>query len=771
MSASSDLTKEQMQELAGVFRSEAVEHIKALAEVLFSLEEGGGDVSALLNRAFREAHSLKGSAATLGFDRVAVLTHRFEDALGALKKDVSRITDKVLDLLLETLETVRASVEYGMPGDAILSPREEVALEKLDDLFPRKSKTSIPAEVAPKVAEKQGADITEAKPSPNAPPSPPVPSVQPAPVAAGRVQGKPSEAPAKPRQDFIRVAQDRLDAVIARFGELFETSIQIESVGHDFRLNVAEANQMTERLAAVLLALEGTQYEGDLMEVLDHARNLLIMLRATAKRFEQEERTLSKLIQRTQESVGEIRMAAISTIFVSIRSQVREVAKLTGKQVDLEFDGGEYAVDRTVLEAIEDPLGHILRNAIDHGIESRPERRGAGKSEIGRIRIFARHTGDAVELTIADDGRGIDPEKIRQSLVDKNKVGANQAKDMSQEQLYDYLFEAGFSTQKGVSKVSGRGVGLDVVKFTVERFGGEVRLSSVKGRGTEITLRLPLAMSTLRCLLVRTAGRVLALPAANIEKVLVLSARDLKVMGGGRVIHYRDTNVPISALSDILELSRDKQGDSLELAKFAAIVRFGDRRFAFGVEELLEYSQLVLKPLGDLLARVPNISGLSLLGTGELALVLNPADLIRSAGGVTSEQARVRFGDGDKKPTSVTILTADDSIATRTLIKTLLESEGYRVITATDGLQALTALSNNAVDLVISDVQMPNMSGFELTRAIKSRPNLSHLPVVLVTSLGSEEDIAQGLAAGADAHIIKKELTRSELLRTINQLL
>ncbi|MCK9459093.1 MAG: hybrid sensor histidine kinase/response regulator [Proteobacteria bacterium] len=749
MGANSDLTKEQMEQLAVVFRSEALEHIKALAEVLFTLEEGGGDPTALLGRAFREAHSLKGSAATLGFERAAAITHRFEDALGVMQKDHGRIENPVLDVLLETLETVRASVAGSSPGDAVLSPREERALERIEAFFPRR-KASVPP------LEPTGRGASAAAPA----------RAEGVPAAADEQKGQ-----ARPGPEFVRVAQDRLDAVFARFGELFETSIQIESLGHDMRLNAHEAMQMAERLTSLQLRLEGSPHEGEVMEVLDHARNLLVMLRASAKRFEQEERALSKLIHRTQESVGEIRMAPVSAIFVSIRGQIREAEKLTGKRVDLELDGGEYAVDRSVLDAVEDPIGHILRNAIDHGIEAPAERRAAGKPETGRITVSARHTGDAVELSISDDGRGIDAGRIRAALVERGRVGAEQARDLSEDQLYDYLFEAGFSTREGVSKVSGRGVGLDVVKFTVERLGGEVRLSSGAGTGTVITMRLPLAMSTLRCLLVRTAGRVLAIPAANIEKVLVLDRKEIGVIGGGQVIVYRDLNIPISALSRILELSRDGDADPLATSQFAAIVRFGDRRFAFGVEELLEYSQLVLKPLGDLLERVPNVSGLSLFGTGELALVLNPADLIRSAGGLTAEQANASLSEGRDRPSTVTILAVDDSIATRTLLKTLLESAGYRVLTAVDGLQALNVLAGNRVDLVISDVQMPNMNGFELTSAIKSRPNLSRLPVVLVTSLGSDEDMAAGLAAGADAHIVKKQLTRGELMKTINQLL
>lgn len=741
MSADNDLSKEQMKQLAAVFRAEALEHVKSLAEILFSLEEDTSDVPGKLSVAFRDAHSLKGSAGTLGFERVATMTHRFEDVLGAIRDGKASFDEKVLDNLLQTLELIRNAVVSSMPGESKFTEDENKALQALqtmltEGLTPVRTRSSIPA-------------------TPSSHP--------PSPTEANAEAGR--------RKEFIRVAEDRIDDVIARFGELFETGIQLESIGYSLDRDSREADRLSSSISSLLQKLDGTEHEAEAMELHDLARNLVIMLRDSTKRFDLEERQLNKLIQRTQEGLREIRMAPISMMFVTIRGQVREASRMTGKKVDLRLSGGEYTVDRTVLDAIEEPLIHIIRNAIDHGIELPEQRTAAGKNERGTLSIMARHTGDSVELTIADDGKGIDGEAVRRALIGKFGFSEAQVADMSDDQLLDYLFESGVTTQDNVTAISGRGVGLDVVKHTVEKLGGEVRMNSLPGQGTEIAIRLPLTMSTIRCLLVKCSGRSLAVPSSNVEKVLVLRSRDIKHIGGGDVIDFEDQSVPISPLEDILYPGAEESSVRLAASRFAAIVRFGDRRFAFGIEEISEYAQLVLKPLGDLLERVPNISGLSLLGTGEMTLILNPADLIRSAGGITARSSTQTLQTASESKSQTTILVVDDSIATRTLEKTLLESAGFRVVTASDGLQGLNMLAEHEVDLVISDVQMPNMDGFELTRTIKSRAGLSHLPVILITSLGSNEDIAAGMASGADAHIVKKELTRSELVKTINQLL
>ncbi|MCU0661625.1 MAG: Hpt domain-containing protein [Myxococcota bacterium] len=771
------LPQDQLAKLAEIFRMEAIEHIKILAQTFFSMEENpGGNHGEMLTNAFRAAHSLKGSASTLGFDGIATIGHKLEDVLDALRGQRLKVERPVIDALLRALDAIRQTVTTPETLASELSASDEQIAKELEKLASGSPKAaaiavdtaSAPSSPTPASPKPGSAAVAPVRQEPAKPQSPAPASPPPSNGGAGGARG--GEV-AQQQETFIRIAESKVDSVIALVGELFEANLQIEAVEGDLRLSLQSSMELAEMLGALQWQLQGTGYEEELYPLSERAQSLSIHLRTSAKKFEQDERNLAKLIGSAQEELRKIRLAPVSTIFVTIRRQVREVAKVTGRKVELYLGGGEYAVDRKVLEAIEDPMVHSLRNAIDHGIEPPEERRAAGKPEVGRVSVVARHTGDAVELTIADDGRGIDPEKVREALIDRKRLTTEQAANLTGDQILDYLFESGFSTHKGVTQVSGRGVGLDVVKFTVERLGGEVRLESRLGEGTAITMRLPLAMSTVRCLLVRVAGRMMAVPASNVEKVIVPTREMLKYVGGAEVIEFDGQNVPMGSLAELLELSSGVAEFSQD-SRVVIMVRFGERRFAFVIEELVEYTQLILKPLGDLLERVPNISGLSVLGTGELTLVLNPADLVRNAGGVRREAVRPIFTAPEVETADVTtILVVDDSIATRTLEKTLLESAGFNVLTASDGYKALDVLATHRVHLVLSDVQMPNMGGIELTRTIKSRPNMQHLPVVLVTSLGSDEDKSHGMAAGADAYIVKKELTQSELINTINQLL
>ncbi|MDJ0762268.1 MAG: Hpt domain-containing protein [Myxococcota bacterium] len=763
-----ELGSSQMDQLTGVFRSEALEHIKTLSEVLFTLEEGKTDSGELLTRAFREAHSMKGSAGTLGFARVEAVTHRLEDVFGQLSRGARQVTPKDVDLLLTALDVIRTSIENSVSGDDQLTKEESETAQALNALAKDLAKASGKDDKA----SVERVDLTPEKQDPAPPKTEPQSTTNKAPASK---KSTPSQDPSaraaqKPKDEFIRIAESKIDSVIALVSELFEANMQLESLVHELNGFCNVANELSSAFGTLMREFEGTEYETELHGTIEKARNLNIQLRMTTTRFERDERQISKLIQSSQEELRKIRMAPVSSLFVMIRRQVREASKVTGKKLELFLGGGEYAVDRKVLDAIEEPLVHILRNAASHGIESADQRKEAQKSETARISVVARHTGDAVEITVADDGRGIDPESIRKSLREKRGLTADQVEKFTTDQLLDYLFESGFSTQKGVTKISGRGVGLDVVKYTVERLGGEVRLESEVGVGTAITLRLPLAMSTIRCLLLRVAGRVLAIPASNVEKVIIPSSEDLKLIGSSEVILYGGQNVPLGSLGSLLGLASDTS-TAVDANRMVAIISFGERRYAFRIDELIEYTQLILKPLGDLLGRVPNISGISLLGTGDVAIVLNPADLVRAAGGVRKESDKQLLPELSETVETTRVLVVDDSIATRTLEKTLLESAGFMVLTASDGYKALDTLSTNRFDIVLSDIQMPNMDGFELARTIKSRAQFSHLPVILISSLGSDEDKARGLAAGADAYIVKRELTQQELVETINQLL
>ncbi len=751
-----DLPSDQMSYLMSVFRTEAGEHIKSLAELLFNLEEGSGDASETLVKAFREAHSLKGSSGTIGFERVATVTHALEDVFGALQKSPESTTPKVIDVLLDTIDVIRRSIKEASIGDASLSTKEAATVEVLKDLVAslraKESQAPVVSSIAPPIA-------------------PPISRADDIKVSESPPKDRPSIKEVQPRDNFIRVSEESIANLIAQVGELFEAHLYLTSTTSDLKQLDNAVGDLLKGVSQWRQRLDtDTKKDTEAEAIHDRIRGLRIQLAQITKTFSRDERQFSKLIQNSQEALRKIRLAPVSTIFVMIRRQVREICRLTNKRVELFLDGGEYAVDRTVLEAIEDPLIHLLRNAVDHGIEHPEQRIKAGKSEKGRISVVARHIGDAVELSISDDGQGIDPEKVRAALKKKKRMKEHEVESMSKDELFDYLFESGVSTQSDVSKISGRGVGLDVVKYTMERLGGEVRLNSQMGRGTEFNLRLPLSMSTLRCLLFKVSGRIMAIPASNIEKVILGTDSETKQIGGGDVITFKGVNIPMGSLSDLLHLSATDMSQKTE-NRIIVIISFGERRFSFQVDDIIEYAQIILRPLGDLLERVSYISGITLLGTGELALVLNPSDLVRAAGSTYSKRTMSLSDNLDETSTSARILVVDDSMATRTLEKTLLESAGYTVLTASDGYKALDVINTDKIDIVITDIQMPNMNGLELTRTLKTQYRFLQLPVVLVSSLGSDEDKARGLDIGADAYIVKRELSQKELVDTIEQLL
>jgi two-component system chemotaxis sensor kinase CheA len=756
-----DIPSEQMSYLMSVFRTEAAEHVKSLAEMLFNLEEGRGDVTQMLVKAFREAHSLKGSSGTIGFERVATVTHALEDVFGALQKSPKETTPEVVDVLLDTIDVIRRSVKEGVIGDASLSTKEANIVKALKRLVEDITSRQV-----------QPASAVESSLPPEPTSRSATPSIKPASASSDAPQERPSIAEFPSREaSFIRVSEESISNLIAQVGELFEAHLYLMSATRELDRLETNVNGLYKAAAdwreGVSVAVDQDAAADALVEQI---RGLKTQLAEITKNFARDERQFSKLIQNSQEALRKIRLALVSTIFVMIRRQVREICRLTGKRVELFLDGGEYTVDRKVLEAIEDPLIHILRNAVDHGIEDAEGRKRAGKNEKGRISVVARHIGDAVELVIADDGAGIDPEKVRKSLKKKKLMRDSEIDSMTRDELFDCLFESGVTTQSDVSKISGRGVGLDVVKHTMERLGGEVRLDSHVGKGTVFSLRLPLSMSTLRCLLTRVSGRIMAIPASNVEKVLIQGEEDVKEIGGGYVITYKGQNVPLGSLSDLLHLARPSP-ISRQNTRIVTIISFGERRFAFTIDDIVEYAQVILRPLGDLLERVPYVSGISLLGTGELALVLNPSDLVRASGSAYIKRTREQDSDKSFQKYAACILVVDDSMATRTLEKSLLESAGYNVVTASDGYKALEVLNDKKIDLIITDIQMPNMNGLDLTRTVKTQYRFLQLPVILVSALGSDEDKARGLEIGADAYIVKKELSQKELVDTIEQLL
>jgi two-component system chemotaxis sensor kinase CheA len=441
-----------------------------------------------------------------------------------------------------------------------------------------------------------------------------------------------------------------------------------------------------------------------------------------------------------------MRTLPLSSIVTPLPRAVRDLAAEAGKQVELVIGGAETELDRAILEGLSELLVHLLRNAIAHGIEAPQERERAGKAPRGRVELLAEQRGGIIEITVADDGRGVSAE----TLAEAHRMGS----------LTEVLTQPGFSTAREVSGISGRGVGLDAVKAKVEAFGGSIEVLSSPDDGMRVILRLPLALALIEVLLVESAGNVYGLPLASVEEALSLG--ETLSLAGQPAIEVRGRSIVLAGLADLLGATPPPPAPRAPAVVLAA----SGKRIAVTCDALLGEEEVVVKPLGPLLASLSLYLGAAILGDGRIALLVDPAVLMRAA-------ARRRAGatHADAETSAPKVLVVEDSLTIRELQRSILEAAGYRVQTARHGRDALTYIDrDDAIDLVVTDVEMPEMNGIELTETIRAHATRSALPVVIVTSLGDEGDQRRGIEAGADAYMVKREFDQHDLLETVERL-
>jgi two-component system chemotaxis sensor kinase CheA len=470
-----------------------------------------------------------------------------------------------------------------------------------------------------------------------------------------------------------------------------------------------------------------------------------------------------------QDGIRQVRMLPFHTILGGFRRMVRDLSRELDKDVNLEESGTEIELDKKVLEEIRDPLMHLLRNAIAHGIETPEEREALRKPRQGTVTLEISHQGNLVKITVADDGRGLDLEAVRKAAIKARVMDRAELEALPEEQLSRLILLPGITTSKKITGLSGRGVGMDVVRQKIDNLHGGIDIDSQPGEGASFQLTVPVSLATTHGLLVQVQDETYALPLASVEKIISVSVDDVQTVSGREMIAFNDVPIALVRLDEVLEYSQP----ALEMLEvmIGVVLKSGATRIAFVVDDLLGEQEMVVKRLGRQLTHVRNVSGATLLGTGQVVIILNPQELVRSA-----QKANIQAGPIFALPTTddgpaSTILVVDDSITTRTLEKNILEAAGYKVITAIDGIEAVTYLRSNGCDLVVSDIQMPRMNGFELTQTVKSSDDLGHLPLILVTSLESQDDRERGLEAGADAYIVKSAFDQDDLLATIRQLL
>ncbi|HIK36988.1 MAG TPA: hybrid sensor histidine kinase/response regulator [Geminocystis sp. M7585_C2015_104] len=562
--------------------------------------------------------------------------------------------------------------------------------------------------------------------------------------------------------DTIRVPTQYLDALMIHTGEL---RVAKTSLAH-----------IEERIKDLKTIWEGWKKGGGQKGVWARLDELVSLLQTS---IAENNSRLETICRELDDKVRTLRLLPLSTIFLLFPRVVRDLAAEQGKQVEFVMEGGELTVDKQILEDMKDPLLHLLRNAVDHGIETPAERQEKGKNPVGRVWLKATATGSNVVIEVGDDGRGLDLDKIRQTALKRKLYTAEQLAQMTPQQLRALIFLPGFSTRSFVTEISGRGVGLDVLRNNVEKLKGNISLESSPGGGTVFRITVPSTVSSLNVMLFEVQGIVHALPTDAIVQTLLIKPEEIYTLEGRPTISVGGQPVTLVKMADLLQLpatvaSNQKQKRRTQqqaTLKKAIILQVEGEMMAFEVDDCKQVLDVVVKPQSRLLKRVRNVTGATILGNGDVCIILNPHDLVKSVRHTTTPLTPVVSEEAPRERKPV-VLLVEDSIAVRTQEKRILEKAGYEVVIAVDGVDGYNKLlSGLQVDAIISDIEMPNMNGLEFTAKVRQHPEFREVPIIIVTSLAKEEDKRKGAQVGANAYIVKGQFNQDVLLETLDRLI
>lgn len=754
--------------LLATFVVELDEQVQALNRDLLALEKGPADArrAELLRSVFRAAHSLKGAARSVNLEVIEQFCHRLEEILSPVRDGRVPLAADLLAMLFEAADALADAGERLRAERALAGAPVEKLLDRLETLElaaapPAPTAAAAAVETVPGAAA-PSADVARSFP----PFASPVTSEAPAtPLEAEALPDRARAATA------VRVAAEKLDALLAASGELIVARHRIVSRPSELRTLQDLVRRSRADLDPLRKAVHRTGRElgaasvsaldriGESLQRLDREiERLTGWMRADGRRIDQ----LSAILD---EEVRRARMLPFAEACQGFDRSVRDLAHGGGKEVDLVIDGGGVELDRAIIERLRDPLRHLVRNAVDHGIESPAERRARGKSPRGRVAVRAELHGAQVEVRVADDGRGLDLDALREQARRRQLAEPADPRDLAR-----LIFLPGLSTARMITDVSGRGVGLDVVKSQVEALHGGVEVSYEPGRGTSFVLTVPLTLTVLRALLFKAGGRTYALPSLNVAQLVRVGAETIRAVEGRDVLTIGGPPLPVVSLGAVLGLDGFAAGASGERIP-VIIVTVGEQRVGFVVDEFVSEQDVMVKNLGRRIGRVRHVSGATLLPAGGIALVLSAAHLLRSALGAPAGRSLEVVPGGRLAERRKRLLVVDDSVTTRSLEKSILEGAGYEVAVAADGEAAWDLLQQRGAELVVSDVDMPRMDGIALTATIRSSERFRDLPVILLTARESEEDRARGVASGANAYLVKSAFDQRSLLEAIAQLL
>ena len=810
-------------EVLEFFVPEAEEHLQAVTECLLALE--GNPNADDINRLFRSMHTVKGSAAQVGLHRLSAVAHRVEDLIGRLRDGELQPSAEIVDVLLESVDVLKQFLHRQWTGEAEMAAAVDSLLARIAELAPEEAAEGIAS------SETVGSGVESVA---SAPAAALATSVRPA--APGQAQ---AQSQGLPQAKSVRISLEWLDRMMNAVGELvinrtrmlgrlMELAKLVEVLQFSKTRLAGKVSDFQEkhefsRISSTLAAggrqalpkdtlrsssgplspistgdlLEFSDLEMDryddvnilsrsLTEISADVNEVLTQLEGFMGRVDSDIDEFTKLAHHLQDEITAARMVPIGNLYTRVSRTVREAVKAAGKPVDMVLEGAETELDNNIVQHISDPLIHLVRNAVAHGIEDPDARRRAGKPEKGRVAVRAYHRGNHIFIEVEDDGRGIDYESVRQSIVDSGTMTSVAASELSERELREVLFRPGFSTASSTSELAGRGVGLDVVRSNVHALNGEIEVRSETGRGACFTVKLPLTLIISQALFIRCGTSVFAFPLAVVEEIRRLRPEEIEDVGGKLLTRVR------GEVTEVVRLDLQLALPPLEPLNgyfHMVIVKVAGRHVGVVVEEVLGKDEIVIKNLGDYLRRVKLFPGTTIASDGSLILLIDLNRLVnadtaeRHALPASSPAARV-FAPGaaavaagsipseavDAIENDRVVVVADDSISVRKFVGRMLEKAGFRVKLASDGLEASEVVAQVGCHLVVTDLEMPRMNGYELMAHLRQNPATRKIPVLVVTSRAGAKHRDRAMKEGASG-FLTKPVQEDQLIATVESLI
>lgn len=756
------MTPDQMRDasLLELFSLEADAQTQVLSAGLLALERNPTQADQL-EACMRAAHSLKGAARIVGVDAGVSVSHVMEDCLVSAQEGRLYLQPEHIDALLQGTDLL---MRIATPGNTVGPADVEAYVALMERLLDPSQQT---AKVAPQPA-----------PAPTPTPAPVIEALPAEPEPAPALGSEPvrqNKRMTEGGERVLRVTAERLNSLLDLSSKsLVETQRLKPYLASLQRLKRVQGNgvraldHLDGHLKTLGLSLEAQEALADARRLLSEAQALLAEKTVELDEFAWQAGQRAQVLYDTALAC---RMRPFADVLAGQARMVRDLGRSLGKQVRLEIEGEKTQVDRDVLEKLEAPLTHLLRNAVDHGIEAPEQRLLAGKPAEGLIRLRASHQAGLLVLELSDDGNGVDLERLRGTIVDRHLSTQETALHLSEEELLTFLFLPGFSLRDKVTEVSGRGVGLDAVQHMVRQLRGAVVLEQAAGQGSRFHLEVPLTLSVVRSLVVEVGEEAYAFPLAHIERMCDLAPDDIVQLEGRQHFWHEGRHVGLVAASQLLQRP---PGHGNEETLKVVVIRERDAVYGIAVERFIGERTLVVLPLDDRLGKVQDISAGALLDDGSVVLIVDVEDMLRSVDKLLNTGRLERIARRSQQAAEVPrkrVLVVDDSLTVRELQRKLLLNRGYEVAVAVDGMDGWNALRSEDFDLLITDIDMPRMDGIELVTLLRRDTRLQSLPVMVVSYKDREEDRRRGLDAGADYYLAKASFHDDALLDAVVELI